>query len=657
MKYIFLLFTLCFYKTNAQTNIAHKQDTLRWFVGHWINKKTFKIDSTIYGKGGGGGTVSVKEDGTFEVSTPEIKELNKKVNTEITDIDKDEETIRSFVKAGEGIYQYNLASKSVKELDGLKEELKNSINTEKNIGKSSSPHPPTAADKMAASCKAFESEYHRIIDFYTAHRKDKNPHFDLPPPPTADYFNCWGCDTVKQKEFDTQCKIYVRDFFKDIAKDASTLIGNMQMMEAMKLVDGTSDNDLGPGVMNLYSKNKNHPGACSYISYTDMSLAYDFYMKWGELMAAQLLRDNNSNYGALKPVIEICLNVLGQKAALAGSDNNLGERMEISELALPLQNFYDTLTTLLFKDHDYRLIRMIPFTVGLLSNIKGLEAYAFDAPENPVHTFKPKYSAEDLLGFPRFELTVELDTKIGEKGSYTIAHLKSKSKVIVELDDKECMKFTLAKKEEEKIKADIITNEAIAPGPHGVYVGTKTYTSQSPIFKIRFCKIDAMPEGDSLYLSTFVPLAPDKGNWNIQGNLAPLGINSADRLFINIDQLKNDAQNIKPDIDQKQLEEIKKKAMDMAAKMNAMKAKGNFDPSKMGEMVKQMMNNTHAIVETKTSELMRIKLPLKVKNMDKMLINQRFDAKEINPSVAQPIVYAYLTIKLEHTPTSGGEAD
>lgn len=654
MKYFVLIFSMAFISFYGN---AQKQDTVRWFVGHWVNKKLFKIDSTIYGKGGGGGSVTVKEDGTFEVSTPESKELDKKINKEITDIDKEEETIRSVIKDGEGMYQYNLASATVKELDGVKEELKNSVTTEENKDKSSSPSPPTAADKMAEFCKSFAPEYHRIIDFYKAHRKDKNPHFDLPPPPVADYFNCWGCDTTKQAEFDNQCKIYVRDFFKDISKDISTLLGNMQVMEAMHIVNGPSDNDLGPGIMDLFSKNKNHPGACSYIDYSDMSLAYNFYMKWGELMAAQLLRDNKSNYGALRPVIEICLNVLVQKAAFAGLDNNLGERMEIAELAHPLEKFYDTLNNLLFKNHDYRLIRMIPFTVGLISNIEGLQAYAYDALESSRHPFKPKYSAEDLLGFPHFELTVELDTKIGEKGNYIIAHLKSKSKVIAELDDKECIKFTLAKKEDGKIKADIITNEAIAPGPHGIYVGTKTYTSQSPVFKLRFCEIEGQPKGDSLYLSTFVPLAPDKGNWNIRGVMSPLGINSADRLFINIEELKKDAKSIKPEVDEDQLEDIKKKALVMAEKMKAMQASGNIDPSKMGDMVKQMMSNTNAIVETNTSELMRIRLPLKINNMDKMLINQRFDAKEINPAIAQPIVYAYLTIKLEHTPVNGNNED
>jgi hypothetical protein len=74
-------------------------------------------------------------------------------------------------------------------------------------------------------------------------------------------------------------------------------------------------------------------------------------------------------------------------------------------------------------------------------------------------------------------------------------------------------------------------------------------------------------------------------------------------------------------------------------------------------MVKQLMNNSNSVVETQTSELMRIRLPLKVTNMDPVLINQRFDAKEINPSMANAIVYAYLTIKLQHDPGNGSEEE
>ena len=374
-------------------------------------------------------------------------------------------------------------------------------------------------------------------------------------------------------------------------------------------------------------------------------------------MLEQLWKDNRKNYGAIKPVMQICLANYQQEAAIGGfNDAEIWAHM--NSMADPLEDLYDTMTTLLCEKKDYKLIGDIPFMIGLCRTIINFAGGSADEHGETIfgdHGYKPKHGLKELLGFPHFELTVELETKVGENGMYNITHLKSKSKVIAELDDKECVKFMLAKKEENKIKADILTNETISPYPHPIYVGTKTYTSETPIFKLRFCSIEGEPTGDSIYLSTFVPLAPDKGNWSFQGKMIPSTINQADRFFIDINELKNDAQAISPDVDQKQLEDIKKNSLEMAAKIKAMQASGNLDPTKMGEMVKQMMNNSGAVVETKTSQIMRIRLPLKVTNMDKMLINQRFDAKEINPQISQPIVYAYLTIKLEHTPTNGSD--
>ena len=659
MKYCLLIvcFLLMERACYAQASLLKKQDTVRWFVGHWTDAKTFKIDSTVYGKGGGGGTVSVKADGSYETSTPENKEFDKNMNDAATAIDVEEKTISSTAKADEGMYQYNLVAKSVKELEKTKEEFKEAVQ------KKTNPTSPSDELKLhdavlavlTKTCREIEPRYHRIINFYEANKADKHPHFDLPAPPVADYFNCWGCDTTKQHDFDEASKKYVSNFYNGIREDANFLLAIVQQMEAVGLTDvnrpGHQQVVLG-AEEEAFDNGPKHPGACAYIDYFKMTMAYSFYAKRGELMAEQLWKDNRKNYGALQPVLKICLASLQQKMAFAGIYGAPGEGQEVECLARPIEELYDTLSTLLIKEKDYRLIGTIPFMNGLMFMCKGLQIYGNDFLKLD-YTFhdrwKPKYTVEELLAFPKFDLTIDLDTKIGEKGNYTIAHLKSKSKVIAELNDKEGLRFTLSKKEEDKIKAAIVTNEAIATGPHGVYVGTKIYTSQSPIFKIKLCEMKDVSTGDSIYLATFKPLSPDKGNWNVQGKMAPLGINNADRLFISVEQIKNDAATINPQVDQQQLEQIKKNAMDMAAKVKAMQSNGNTDPKKMAEMVKEMMNNTTGIIENKTAELMRIRLPLKINNKDKLLINQRFDAKGINPSFAQPIVYAYLTIKVEHT--------
>ncbi len=661
MKYIFLFVALSFCNTNASAQYykTHQPDTLRWFVGKWVDNKTFKIDSTIYGKGGGSGTVTVK-DGAFDISTPEKEAFEKNMNDALKTLEDNENEISKTIKETQGIYQFNLADRSIKELEKVKEDVKEIIED-----KNTPPpvKPSDAGDQafendLTSMCNSIKPEYLRIINFYKAHKSEKNPHFDLPPPPVADYFNCWGCDTAKMADFERLSHQYRDDFFKDMRKDVNLLLTMMGKMEGYGLgshpeyFGGTNET-----AKNAFDSTKSHIGPCAYISYYDMCKALNFYQERAVQMLSQLWNDNINNYGAYKVVLNLCMASYQTRVAmgLVHMDADFKEYLiQQKKWAKPIEGLYDSLTMLLFEKKDYSLMRTIPAMMGLYQSIimfldvrdSQTGAILFD-----MDGYVPKHNIQELIGFPNFELTVELDTKIGEKGSYTIAHLKSKSKVIVELDDKECVKFSLANKEEDKIKADIITNEAISPSPHGIYVGTKTYTSQSPIFKIRFCPMEGVPTGDSIYLSTFVPLAPDKGNWNVQGKLAPLGINQADRLFINIDELKNDAQNIKPEADQKQLDDIKKNSLEMADKIKAMQAAGNLDPMKMAEMVKQMMSNSTAVVETQTSELMRIRLPLKVTNKDKILINQRFDAKAINPQISQPIVYAYLTIKLVHKPT------
>ena len=660
MKYIFLFIAIsfCSANTSAQYYNTHRPDTLRWFIGKWTDSRTFKIDSTVHGRGGGGGTITRKANGTLDISTPGNKDLEKRMNDGIKAIEDDEKDISNTIKLDEAIYQFNLADKSIKELEKLKAEFKEMAGNTPSAP-SSPPTPPNGvASELARNCAAIAPEYHRIVDFYKAHRGERHPHFDLPIPPVADYFNCWSCDTAKQIAFDTASAIYVRDFFKDIRKDINQLLGLMRQMEALGVAGSSSlRGDVDDATRDAFDSTRSHQGACSFISYTDMSLALEFYFNRGMQMVKQLWKDNQNNYGALVPVIKICLAAYQQQQAF-GAISDAEANDETINMAIPMEHLYDSMTTLLCKNRDYKLIGNIPFMIGLYQNIFAFTGGAMLNGEIVFGTsYRPKYTAKDLLAFPHFELTLDLETKVGENGSYHITHLKSKSKVIAELDDKECVKFTLSKKEQDKITADLVANEAISPYPHPVYVGTHTYTSHSPIFKLRFCPIEGAPTGDSIYLSSFSPLAPDKGNWAFQGKMIPAAIYQADRLFLDINEMKNDAQAIDPEDNQKQLEDIKKNSLEMAAKIKAMQAAGKVDPMKMGEMVKQMMNNTSSVVESKTSEIMRIRLPLKVTNMDKVLINQRFDAKAINPQISQPIVYAYLTIKLLHTPTNGSGED
>ena len=113
MKYVILFCTLSFtgIKVNAQYYKTHKQDTLRWFIGKWVDNKTFKIDSTVSGKGGGGGKIAIMPGGTLKFNAPGEQKFEDNINESITKIETEEKDIVKANKQAQGMYQFSLEMK------------------------------------------------------------------------------------------------------------------------------------------------------------------------------------------------------------------------------------------------------------------------------------------------------------------------------------------------------------------------------------------------------------------------------------------------------------------------------------------------------------------------------------------------------------------
>src|SRR6476660_3804925 len=106
MKKFFFMILLCQFVVSSYCH--GQKDTLRWFIGHWENTKTFIIDSNMTG-GAAGGRAIIGDDGSIRVTTPESKKFDNKLNDQVVEIDNEERNIQQKIKQDQGLYQYNLA--------------------------------------------------------------------------------------------------------------------------------------------------------------------------------------------------------------------------------------------------------------------------------------------------------------------------------------------------------------------------------------------------------------------------------------------------------------------------------------------------------------------------------------------------------------------
>jgi len=338
----------------------------------------------------------------------------------------------------------------------------------------------------------------------------------------------------------------------------------------------------------------------------------------------------------LTPVIKVLLAAQRDAQLLGISDASYSD--ELKDLGDAFLKFYYHLKHKMIEEKDYSQIANIPLMLSLIGQSQLLE-------NNYVLNFNTEL--DELRNFCHFKLTVDMDIKVGRDGGYVLTHLKGTAKVVTELDSVKCLKFVLDKEEQAKIKLDVIANEIIAPGPHPVYIGSKIGESPMPFIDIHFCD-----EGnDSIYVFRSVPKGGN-GMWRNPGG-PPLNIwiNSLDAQFQDSKQLAADAEAAASDYknDPSKIDAMKQEANAMQAKLAAMRQSGK-SPAMMAEEIKKMMDKGEKATQQPVVRLSQLKFPVKLFNYNKVLINERFDAKQINPDAAPVIVYGYLTIKLEHDP-------
>lgn len=637
------------------------QGHLLWFNGHFsaTNKKLFIIDKDSLSKGGGG-TITIKPGGDIQVNSPGGDEWNKKVDDALKTI-ADWEKKLDDPGSNTNLTSLHMNTLMKEDAEVSKEVWKSyKIDTKQDIlsqsaqvNKDASTNQGSLASNVGNYCQSKKAQYDEIISFYDAHKGDKYKDLQYNTPPQLEY-NCYACDSNKRKEHDTIVQHYVDNFFKPEYKLLSNACNFLHELNGMGVESDFGEEGakvLLPELGDLFHTDKKDPsksGACSFIDFYKLYDAVRFLAMRGYWKADKMFQDHKNDWMAWEAITRtICE---GARNAILITSNSSLEDNIFTELIPLVDKAFEYYYNLLSKN-DWTQVGNLPYIVGLARNI---ELFGADS----------KQSDDFIQSIIKinngFELTIEMDVKIGKDGGYHLAHLKGKCNVIPDFvkDSNQCYKWVVAEageygdawfyksKIQQSIDCNVIANEFVTQaGPRPVYIGTKKYITNLQAFHMDFCN----PGKDTIVLSSFIPKPPENGTWQFpMGIKQDAGIMGAEQNFKNLDQMKELATSGKAqkasDQMQAQAEKLKAQMENVASQLKSGKASLQ-DYQKiltLSQKAKDLSN------DASIAPMIYIDFEIPVQNHDKEIINKKFDARQINPKLDDVIIYGYYTIHLEN---------
>lgn len=673
MKKLSILFFLliAFHFAYAQT----KQDSTHflWFTGHWSKTKknvfitTATTDSTAGGiiKMSAGNTVTIQKNGSVTIGGAGIDDWNKKIDDGEKKLDETEKQMQS---PGEEISEWSHHFNEVEQplLDTIKArwvenkvDKKNDIlSPNKDQSKESSPEEKNIQkfinDLTKACNETIRPTYQELVNFYNAHKYDKESDYNNPAPPEYE-FQCAACDEDAEKNYDEACEKYVENFFKP---ESGLIKNGLGLIRSLILIG--KDQDFGdsfglgdPIVQKKVDQVFSKSGPCSFLnnkSTDSLNKIVNWLIKRCLWRAQKLVKDYKDNYKVIHPVAEVYLSAARQNALIGSEDVSLDANGDLSKMFYNAFNHYYLNLT---EKHDWSQLANIPIIFGLVKQ------YALLG--NKINDQEILSKVLKILN--SFVLNIEMDIKVGkDDGGYMLTHLKGTAKIAPEfkLGADSCYEWVVTedkpdeigqplKKGSQKIELNLLDNEVVTPqnAPH--YTGTKKYFTTLSQLKMDYCHLGK----DTILLGSFIPEPnPMAGTWIYPNDPQPVpaGIFSMEHYFQDINKMKQVAQSGEA---QQQANILKEQAEKMATQMKALAGQmnGKRDASqianyqKMSDMMNQAREMTNNI---KIAPITYIDFPLQIQNNTTVLVHKRYDAKEINPSMADKIVYGYFTVDVEY---------
>jgi hypothetical protein len=579
----------------------------------------------------------------------------------------EQELMKEYKDAGNDMKTYPIVQEAVEFYEKLKEETKDVILKEIDWGENDEfigkkKFGPEGFKNFMQNdfCVKEKPVYDDILAYAAKVKAKDGAHdYDLPPPPSADYFNCWGCNKRKRDLYDTLVKRYESTYLDDgspkriknamgLVRDLTVLLGE----DANHNINFTED---------IVGTSSRHPTACTYLEGINDKMMEAVYtiMQYEKDRSWALFKKYQKDVTTIVPVQRVCL-IVERNCQLMGYTR--GEDLLLPEINAVIYKLIEKWSALLIKDNDYSKIADIPFILGTIRSYEQLGG----KDENIVDK-----TVTALVTFNRFKIFVDFDIDVGEKYSVTTkfhseAYLNAVPKTEEEQADtnnkKPCLRWVPAGTQggDKNMFLPFTLTEVNWNGPLYSYIGPRQFYST---FDMHTYLCDDPDKPDSLFLSGNFRSEPAgaylwqaSGQKTRSGPLGPMGFGAA--LFVDPQKAGNEM------IKEYQSGEMMKKVQNiqsqsqaqlaMAMKIKEMQKSGASYQQIAAQLSKTMQQGNDVRAEMSSTFLgATIPFTIKFENKNKTPVNgaqNTFDARQLNQSEARVIIRGIMSVTIRHDP-------
>jgi hypothetical protein len=602
-----------------------------WYTGHWSTTK-----KNVFIVGTPGSTLTIGDDGAIHVSGGSVDAWNKWVDQAQKTVDQTVQLLNNPADnqdpATHILYEMMTADADSQKVRVARLKIKPT----EDLLSQDLRDVPLRKDQVTEYCRQAESTFEEVMAFYENNIKNQDDNLKVPPPPQFDY-DCYSCDSTLRDEYEKRITEYVLNF----REPEHTIIQKAFVVLHKLAISGFL---IDQGGLNNFE-------GCGYLDIEELSNAAYQTARHLHMRGDKLVSDNASNFQAATAITRVYLGIQRDWLLLAGgtpgTTDMLGELDKLYGKAV--DHYMDEL-----KHNDWRQIGNLPIIISTMRDYELLGGKDYTG-----------YLGQLQKIMNGFELSIDMNIKIGNEIAHKWAHLKGKCHIMPEFsqDKDRCYTWVVAqedllseygmlrKQTRQTIDCQLITNELTTPppAPKITYTGTKKYTVELKGLRMDFCH----PGHDTIFLNRFTPNPADAGIWTTPYSPPQnLGVNGMEEFFESIQEKEEESQSGETSRTAKDLEQ---QARAIQAQMKAINdaqaaAKaGTANGENAQEKIQEETDKLQALTTTPAlATALYISLLLPVQNNNSVLVDKPFSAKEINPGKASEVILGTYTVHIEN---------